>query len=76
MSNLYTRIILPDGTGRNVNCQVFNVGQLINPGDVKEWPELGNYSVYRVISGLTYTSPAGNKNKPSTTVPIVHVLVH
>jgi hypothetical protein len=75
MSNEFTRIILPDGTGREVNCQKLFVGERIQPGDIKEWPALGNYTVYRVDHDRTYTSPAGNKSKPQTTVPITHVFV-
>lgn len=74
MSNRFTRIILPDARGREVTCQALNVGERILPGDIKEWPELGNYTVYRV-SQDTYTSPAGHALKPQTTVPCTLVYV-
>lgn len=69
-----TRIILPDGTGREVWCRPFKVGDHINSGDIKEWRGLGGYSVYDVRKG-TYTSPAGNKSRPQFSCTIYHVLV-
>ena len=71
---VFTRIILPDGNGREVHCQKLYVGERILPGDVAEWPALGNYTVVHV-SDESYTSPQGNKSKPSETVPCRFVQV-
>lgn len=46
ISTKYTRIDIPDGTGRTVSGYLdFTIGEIIRKGDVVEWPELNGYRV-------------------------------
>ena len=48
----FTRIILPDGSGRTVTGQLGLVpGMTINRGDIAEWPELNGWKVYEKHTG-------------------------
>ena len=47
LSSTFTRIVLPDGTGRTLSGQLgFQIGETIHKGDVAEWPELNGWRVY------------------------------
>jgi hypothetical protein len=46
MATDFTRIILPDGSGRTVEGELgFQVGEVIHTGQVADWPQLDGYRV-------------------------------
>lgn len=62
----FTRIVLPDGTGRTLTGQLgFQVGEKIHKGDVAEWPELNGWTVYSRTFGIGSSVCLG-QDKPGT----------